>query len=141
MFYILNVRSFSILQHGWQLCDSLGNFFFLSSFPGFLGFEKLLHLAPLPPIFRICCLPINKGSMYLWGTLFFLLLSSQPLAGHCWALCECLGCLVNGDTSQSSCSTSYLQQIIVMNSQSDLKAFLTLLFYLQASTYYSHTLT
>lgn len=92
MFYILNAISFSVLQPGWQLCGSLGSFFLLSSPSWLSGLWKTSpNPAPLSPAFRICCLPIIEDSVYLWGVLFFLLPCSQPLAGHYWALCECLG--------------------------------------------------
>lgn len=94
MFYILNARSFSVLQLGWQLCSSLGSFFFLSS-PSWLSgpWKTSLNPVPLPSAFRICCFPINESSMYIWGILFFLLSCSKHLAGNWWAFCKCLWCL------------------------------------------------
>lgn len=91
MVHLLNARSSSVLQHSWQLCGSLGNLLFLSSSSWLSGLGKTsLYPASLTQAFRICYLPINNGSVYLWGILF-LLPSSQPFAKHCWALCERLG--------------------------------------------------
>lgn len=122
MFYILNARFFSVLQQDWQLCGSLGNFFFLSSSSWLSRLWKTsLNPAPLSPAYRICCLPINKGLVNLGRILFFLLSFSLSLAGHCWALQgECLGCLVSGDPSRSSCPTSFSRPIL-LNSHNDLK--------------------